>query len=78
MTSSVNYNVAFAGNLKSALFGGAGLFIAMLTGPGSGWLQSLPFSKFAGRIVAAGRKTAGSSSKQHETLSLYMSMKERI
>ncbi|MEA4925039.1 MAG: TIGR00266 family protein [Syntrophomonadaceae bacterium] len=69
MTSSVNYDVAFAGNLKSALFGGEGLFLATLQGPGTVWLQSLPFSKFAGRIVAAGRKSAGSSGKR-ENVSL--------
>jgi len=50
---SVNYDIQFAGKIKSALFGGEGLFFATLTGPGKVWLQSLPFSRLAGRIHAA-------------------------
>src|SRR5687767_4386099 len=50
---SVEYDIQFVGNVKSALFGGEGLFFATLRGPGSVWLQSLPLSRLAGRIVAA-------------------------
>ncbi len=50
---SVDYDIQFVGNIKSALFGGEGLFFATLRGPGHVWLQSLPLSRLAGRIVAA-------------------------
>jgi uncharacterized protein (TIGR00266 family) len=49
----VNYDIQFVGGFKSALFGGEGLFFATLTGPGKVWLQSLPFSRLAGRMLAA-------------------------
>jgi uncharacterized protein (TIGR00266 family) len=52
---SVEYDIQFVGNVKSALFGGEGLFFATLRGPGSVWLQSLPLSRLAGRIVGAAR-----------------------
>lgn len=44
-----------ANNIKNALFGGEGLALATLTGPGSVWLQSLPFSRLADRIYAASK-----------------------
>jgi uncharacterized protein (AIM24 family) len=50
---SVSYDIQFVGGIKSALFGGEGLFFATLQGPGRVWLQSLPLSRLAGRIVAA-------------------------
>jgi uncharacterized protein (TIGR00266 family) len=49
----VSYDIQFVGGIKSALFGGEGLFFATLRGPGRVWLQSLPLSRLAGRIVAA-------------------------
>jgi uncharacterized protein (TIGR00266 family) len=49
----VNYDIQWVGGFKSALFGGEGLFFATLTGPGKVWLQSLPFSRLAGRMLAA-------------------------
>jgi len=49
----VVYDIQWIGGLKSALFGGEGLFFATLTGPGRVWLQSLPFSRLAGRMLAA-------------------------
>ena len=52
---SVDYDIQYVGNIKSALFGGEGLFFATLRGPGQVWLQSLPLSRLAGRIVAASR-----------------------
>ena len=52
---SVDYDIQFVGNVKSALFGGEGLFFATLRGPGQVWLQSLPLSRLAGRIVAAAK-----------------------
>ncbi len=55
MTGSINYDIKFAGNIKTALFGGEGLAFATLTGPGTVWLQSLPFSRLADRIFSAGK-----------------------
>ena len=52
---SVEYDIKFVGGFKNTLFGGEGLFFATLTGPGNVWLQSLPFSRLAGRVLAAGR-----------------------
>lgn len=54
---SVDYDIQLVGGVKSALFGGEGLFFATLRGPGKIWLQSLPFSRLAGRIVAAAPQT---------------------
>lgn len=53
MQPSVNYDIQYVGKVKTALFGGEGLFFATLTGPGTIWLQSLPLSRLANRIVAA-------------------------
>ncbi len=50
---SVQYDIQFVGGIKTALFGGEGLFYAALTGPGKVWLQSLPFSRLADRIYKA-------------------------
>jgi uncharacterized protein (TIGR00266 family) len=50
---SVNYEIEYVGKIKSALFGGEGLFFATLRGPGRVWLQSLPLSRLANRIVSA-------------------------
>ena len=61
LTPSVNYDIQFAGNIKTALFGGEGLALATLTGPGSVWLQSLPFSRLADRIYSASRYSGGKS-----------------
>ncbi|MFT5390128.1 MAG: hypothetical protein ACI8PT_000311 [Gammaproteobacteria bacterium] len=53
--SSVGMDVESVGGIKSALFGGEGLFFATLSGPGKVWLQSLPFSRLAGRMLASAR-----------------------
>lgn len=58
--SSVQFDIQQAGNIKSALFGGEGLFFAVLQGPGKIWLQSLPFSRLAGRMLAAAPQRGGS------------------
>jgi len=60
LTQSVNYDIQFAGNLKTALFGGEGLAVATLTGPGTVWLQSLPFSRLADNIISASKLGHGS------------------
>jgi len=56
---SVDYDIQFVGKVKTALFGGEGLFFAKLTGPGKVWLQSLPLSRLAGRIYRAAPQTKG-------------------
>lgn len=56
---SVDYDIQFVGGFKNALFGGEGLFIAKMTGPGTVYLQSLPFSRLADRIFAAARFQRG-------------------
>jgi TIGR00266 family protein len=56
---SVSYDIQFVGGIKSALFGGEGFFFATLTGPGHVWLQSLPFSRLAGRIWQAAPQAGG-------------------
>jgi uncharacterized protein (AIM24 family) len=56
---SVAYDIQFVGKVKSALFGGEGIFFATLTGPGRVWLQSLPLSRLADRIYAAAPQSGG-------------------
>ena len=57
---SVSYDIQYVGKIKTALFGGEGLFYAALTGPGRVWLQSLPFSRMADRIYKAAPSAGGS------------------
>lgn len=52
---SVDYDIQFVGGFRNALFGGEGLFLAKLSGPGKVYLQSLPFSRLADRIITASR-----------------------
>ncbi|MCC6142879.1 MAG: TIGR00266 family protein [Candidatus Hydrogenedentes bacterium] len=58
---SVNYDIQMVGGFKNALFGGEGLFLATLTGPGKIFLQTLPFSRLADRIMAAAGSRTGES-----------------
>lgn len=59
LSQTVDYDVVRVGSVKSMIFGGEGVFFARLRGPGHVWLQSLPFSRLAGRIMAnmVGRRT---------------------
>ncbi len=59
LQSSVDYDIGFVGGIKTAIFGGEGLFFANVTGPGKVWLQSLPFSRLADRIISSAPKTGG-------------------
>ena len=59
-TPSINFEIQYVGKIKTALFGGEGLFFAKVTGPGTVWLQSLPFSRLASRIFAAAPQRGGS------------------
>jgi uncharacterized protein (TIGR00266 family) len=58
-TPQVNFEIQYVGKIKTALFGGEGLFFAKLTGPGTVWLQSLPFSRLASRVFAAAPQRGG-------------------
>lgn len=62
MERSVQYDIQFTGGFKNSLFGGEGLFLATVSGPGKVWLQSLPFARLAGRVLAnaTGGKDEGS------------------
>ncbi|MCA9963145.1 MAG: TIGR00266 family protein [Anaerolineales bacterium] len=64
--STISYDIERAGNMKSMLFGGEGLFLATLQGTGRVWIQSLPFSRLADRILAnaptAGGRSTGEGS----------------
>jgi uncharacterized protein (TIGR00266 family) len=59
MTSEVQFDIQYVGKIKTAMFGGEGLFFAVLRGPGTVWLQSLPFSRLASRIFAAAPQRGG-------------------
>ena len=63
MTSSVNYDIQTVSGVKTALFGGEGIFLASLTGPGTVWVQSIPFSRLASRIFAAAPVSQGGGGK---------------
>ncbi|MCW1384137.1 AIM24 family protein [Novosphingobium sp. KCTC 2891] len=59
LTPSVDFDLIGAGGVKSVLFGGEGLFFARLRGPGKVWIQSLPFARLAGRMLAAAAPGGG-------------------
>jgi uncharacterized protein (TIGR00266 family) len=63
-TQTIDYDIQFVGGIKNTLFGGEGLFFATLRGPGKIWIQTLPISRLAGRILTyggpRGRKEEGS------------------
>ena len=58
-TPNTRFEIQYVGKIKTALFGGEGLFFARLTGPGTVWLQSLPFSRLASRVFAAAPQRGG-------------------
>ena len=58
-TNSLDYNIQQSGNLRSMIFGGEGLFLATLRGTGTVWLQSLPFSRLADRVLRNARMGGG-------------------
>jgi uncharacterized protein (AIM24 family) len=59
-TLGIDFEIQYVGKIKTALFGGEGLFFAKVTGPGHVWLQSLPFSRLASRVFAAAPQRGGS------------------
>ncbi|WP_159951170.1 TIGR00266 family protein [Polaribacter septentrionalilitoris] len=58
-TQDVDYDIEFVGGIKNTIFGGEGLFFATLRGPGTVYIQSLPFSRLAGRVLAMAPRTGG-------------------
>ncbi len=77
LTQTVNYDIEFVGDVKSAVFGGEGFFFATLSGPGHVWLQSLPFSRLAGRIWSAAPQTGGSTTGEGSVLGGLATMFEK-
>src|ERR1051325_7563953 len=65
---TVDFDIQFVGKIKSAIFGGEGLLFATLRGPGTVWLQSLPFSRLADRIIAASPRAGGSGREEGSVL----------
>ncbi len=63
LTREVDYGIEMVSGIKTALFGGEGLFFATLRGPGSVWVQSLPFSRLASRVFSAMPEVPGGSDK---------------
>ena len=59
LAGAVDFDIQYVGKVKTALFGGEGLFFAVLRGPGTVWLQSLPFSRLASRVFAAAPQRGG-------------------
>lgn len=59
ISETVNYDVQFASDIKTGWFGGEGLFLATVSGPGHVWMQSLPFSRMADQIISARDKNQG-------------------
>ena len=56
----MSFEIQYVATIKTALFGGEGLFFAKVSGPGTVWLQSLPFSRLASRVFAAAPQRGGS------------------
>lgn len=60
-TQDIDYDIEFIGGIRNSIFGGEGLFYATLRGPGTVYIQSLPFSRLADRIIASAPKAGGES-----------------
>ena len=73
-TAGIDYNIERAGNLKSMLFGGEGLFLATLKGSGTVYLQSLPFSRLADRIIANAPSQGGQRQGEGSVLGTFGDM----
>jgi uncharacterized protein (TIGR00266 family) len=70
MTPGVSFEIQYVGKIKTALFGGEGLFFAKLAGPGTVWLQSLPFSRLASRVFAAAPQAGSGGREERSSLGL--------
>ena len=67
-TKDVDYDIEFIGGIKNSIFGGEGLFYATLRGPGTVYIQSLPFSRLADRIIASAPRAGGKSREEGSLL----------
>jgi uncharacterized protein (TIGR00266 family) len=67
-TKDVDYDIEFIGGIKNSVFGGEGLFYATLRGPGTVYIQSLPFSRLADRIIASAPRSGGNSREEGSLL----------
>ena len=67
-TPGIDYDIAMAGGLKSIVFGGEGVVLTTLSGTGTVWLQSLPFSRLADRVLAMAPSFGGSSKGEGSVL----------
>ncbi len=67
-TQHVDYDIEFIGGIKNSLFGGEGLFFATLRGPGTVYIQSLPFTRLADRIIASAPAAGGSRREEGSVL----------
>jgi uncharacterized protein (AIM24 family) len=67
-TQNVDFDIQMVGGVKTALFGGEGLFMAQLRGPGKVWLQSLPLARMANRIVGASKMGGSQGGEQGSVL----------
>ncbi len=67
-TQGIDYDIQRSGNLKSMIFGGEGIFLATLSGHGTVWLQSLPFSRLADRIIESAPSHGGSAKGEGSVL----------
>ncbi len=67
-TQDVDYDIEFIGGIKNSLLGGEGLFYATLRGSGTVYIQSLPFSRLADRIIASAPRAGGSSREEGSLL----------
>ncbi|HAK54724.1 MAG: TIGR00266 family protein [Vicinamibacterales bacterium] len=76
-TEGIDYSIERAGSLKSMFFGGEGFFLATLRGTGTVWLQSLPFSRLADRVLAHAPKAGGRSQGEGSVLGGLAKMMER-
>ena len=67
-TKDIDYDIEFIGGIKNSIFGGEGLFYASLRGPGTVYVQSLPFSRLADRIIASAPNAGGNSREEGSVL----------
>ncbi|KYH34629.1 hypothetical protein CLTEP_14570 [Clostridium tepidiprofundi DSM 19306] len=71
MTRDVHYDIEYVGNVKTAFFGGEGVFFATVTGPGKVWVQSLPFSRLADKVISSAPRTGGSHRGEGSSLNVF-------
>lgn len=71
MTKNVEYDIQYVGGVKNMFFGGEGVFFATVTGPGTVWIQSLPFSRLAGKVFAAAPGGMGGNKGEGSVLGMF-------